>query len=174
MNGTLPNGIPPSQARPADPANRKLLIVLIALVVVAGIVAVVWRRQPAPQPAGGGATVTHLPVIALPEAFPAGLPIEAGAKIVNNYNAVSTDGKRIQATRVFESAKTVAENAALYQAYVNDTKNGWTIMNQSDGPAGSGQKFIFAKKGDGILNIGISPRQPLGSTVDLSFTTPKK
>lgn len=53
----------------------------------------------------------------LPDKFPTDIPIETGAKIIQNYNASTPDG-RFQATRVFESAKSMDENLKIYKDYL--------------------------------------------------------
>lgn len=99
-----------------------------------------------------------------PTGFPKELPIESGAVIVQNYEAQAPTGQH-QATRVFESKKTVAQNYKLYLDYL--TKNGWQIKAKTESPALSS---IFAVKADGFLTINISKNAITNSvTVDLSL-----
>jgi 16S rRNA C967 or C1407 C5-methylase (RsmB/RsmF family) len=57
----------------------------------------------------------------LPDKFPKDIPMETGAKVVQNYNATTEDG-RFQATRVFESKKTIDENLKIYEEYLKTSK----------------------------------------------------
>lgn len=83
----------------------------------------------------------------LPNKFPSNLPTEAGAEISQNFNATETDG-RYNATREFESKKTLAQNIALYTKYLND--NGWEIKANIDKPT---LKMVMGKKDNQQLQI---------------------
>jgi len=161
----------------ANRASKKLLvtaIIVLVLVAIGVIVARWYRPSVVPPEAGGAPTVTHLPVTAVPNSFPSDIPIERGAKILDTYSATPADASRIQVTRVFESSKTVTENVALYKAFLSDSSRGWSIMSEAAGAAGSGQRFILAKKGDSLLDIGIYPRASGGSLVNLTVTMQTK
>jgi hypothetical protein len=112
------------------------------------IVVVVLR---APKPASPGNTVKNLPTFSFSEKFPTGVPIEAGAIIARNYNPTSPDGKT-QATRSFDSRKSLGGHFALYEAFIMDRKSGWTYLNEVNDPA---HKALFASGANGILNINI-------------------
>ncbi|TSD02174.1 MAG: hypothetical protein Athens071424_177 [Parcubacteria group bacterium Athens0714_24] len=115
-------------------SERKAQIkMLIMAVLIMAMVAGLWvyqtkiKKPQAQQPQKPQITINQVPVDKAPEKFPDDIPIEAGARILQNYNASSPDG-RFQATRVFESAQTLDENLAIYKNYF--TKNGWTITNE--------------------------------------------
>ncbi len=71
-------------------------------------------------------TITAVANDKLPSKFPADIPIEASAKITENYNASTTSGG-FQATRVFESTKSPADNLKIFQAYFRT--NGYTVQD---------------------------------------------
>ncbi len=151
--------------------KTELFAIIFGVVVLAIVVGIVMTRPP--EQAAPAATVQNLPAYSLPEKFPISVPMESGAKIVGNYNATSADGK-IQATRTFESEKSVDDNFALYKSYVMDRQNGWTYLNEVNDPANAGHKAIFASGANGILNINISAGSVSGtSVVDISFLASK-
>ena len=114
-------------------------------------------------------TKVEVPKSQAPAGFPSDLPIEKGAVLTQNFEADTSVGQH-QATRQFESKKTVSENYALYADYFKTS--GWTVLAKSPGDTLS---TIAAKKGEGSLTVNIS-KDPAGKkvTVDLSFVTKKK
>ncbi len=85
----------------------------------------------------------------LPDKFPADIPLEQGAKITQNYSSTTADG-HYQATREFETKKTLAENVKLYTDYFK--KNGWIIGTGIDQPD---FKVVSATKGNLSLQVTI-------------------
>ncbi len=83
----------------------------------------------------------------LPDTFPADIPLEAGAKITQNYNATTNDG-RSQATRAFETTKTLDENYKIYTNYIKN--GGWTLGTGVDQ---KNFKVITASKNGQVLQI---------------------
>ncbi len=101
----------------------------------------------------------------LPKDFPANLPIEEGATITQNYNATSADGT-FQATRVFETKKSLDENYKIYQNYLQ--ANGWKI--QADLKQDNYQMLLGVKEGSS-LQVSINKNSVNGiSTVDISYS----
>lgn len=153
--------------------DKKLLNIIIGVVILIALIVLVWWYAFPSKPASKGPVkpvnkIENVKPAELPKGFPADLPLEAGAKILNNYNATSPDGKRMQATRSFESAKTASANFDLYKTYL--TKNKWTILGEVNDPNKPQSLAIFAKKGEGILNVGITPSGTAKtSIVDLSY-----
>lgn len=72
---------------------------------------------------------TNVDFAKLPEKFPSNIPLEADAKILQNYNSVTPEGQ-FQATRQFETKKSLAENYAFYTDFLK--KNGWEIKATTD------------------------------------------
>ena len=77
------------------------------------------------------------------------IPLETGATVTLNYNAVNASGK-FQASREFISKKTVDANFNFYLDSLK--KSGWTITQATQDPK---QSVILATKGDNNLNIRI-------------------
>lgn len=87
----------------------------------------------------------------LPQKFPADIPLEVGATIIYNYNAVNAQGQ-FQATREFISKKSADANFTFYQTALK--ASGWNITAATDDTARN-QKIILASKGSNNLNIRI-------------------
>lgn len=106
--------------------------------------------------------------ISLPVKFPSNMPIEKGATITQKYNAVAADG-RYQATVVFITEKTLAENFALYSKYMS--KNGWAVTNSIDN---EDYKMLLGVKGNSNLQITMDKNSSTGVlTVSINLTTVK-
>lgn len=86
----------------------------------------------------------------LPELLPDNLPLEKDATITQNFSAKSKDGS-IQATRAYETSKTLAENLQLFTKYLKD--NGWTIKSTLDN---LNYKKVSGAKGNTTIQISIS------------------
>ncbi len=85
----------------------------------------------------------------LPERFPAEIPLEKGAKVTLNYNAVNL-ADQFQSSREFISKYSEEENFSFYKTELK--KLGWEITQEtSETP----QKILMAKKGENELNIRI-------------------
>jgi len=113
-----------------------------------------------------GNIVTEVPVFAVPKDFPVEIPMETNIKILTNYNAVNPAG-RLQATRSFESKRTVEENAAFYQKYFSKNDAGWALedeLNIDDAP-----RTLFGTSSKGKVIITIAPAGGNRSIVDISF-----
>ncbi len=100
----------------------------------------------------------------LPSGLPSDVPIEAGAKILQNYTATTSDGK-IQATRIFETSKSLDDNAKVYTDYL--VKNNWKITTKTTIER---LRSIAAVKGDLYININIGENSVTKvRTVDISI-----
>lgn len=101
----------------------------------------------------------------LPELFLKSIPLEVGAKITQNYNATSANG-RFQATRTFETKKTLDENIKIYQDFLK--KDGWNIKSIIDE---TNYKMIFAHKESFDIQVSLNNNTVSGiNTVDISLT----
>ncbi len=146
--------------------NNKALYILLGVLVLAVIVWVALSRNGAKAPEPKGQTgqtqqkpakeqpkavpVTSVPKDKLPEQFPSGITLEAGAEVTLNYNATNSAGN-FQASREFISKKSASENFALYQKILKN--DGWTITSTQENVAAG--DLIFATKGANTLNIRI-------------------
>lgn len=101
----------------------------------------------------------------VPERFPANIPIESGAKITQNYNATAPDG-RFQATRVFATSLTLAQNLKIYRDFL--VKDGWKIETTLDM---ENYKMILGSKANAQLQVSIDNNAAIGlKTVNISYT----
>ena len=134
---------------------KKNLGIIIAIILLIIIVAVVLRSKHDAGNNNKNANVeattskTQVPESQLPNKLPANIPVEAGAEVVDNYNAQSSDG-RYQATRTFETKQTLAANLKLYSDYLKN--NGWTLQAVTDKQT---YKMVVGAKGNQILQISI-------------------
>lgn len=109
---------------------------------------------------------SELPVDQVPQLFPKDVPIEKGAKITQNYNATSPDG-RFQATRTFETKKDLSESFKIYEDYFK--KNGWEVQASLDQ---ENYKMLYAYKNKGFMQVSMNNNTTSGvKFVDISFTT---
>lgn len=156
---------------------KKILLVLLGIVVLAFVASWVISKRSA-QNKNDKKTVdtaiykTNVDPSQAPAKFPSNVPIEAGAKIVQNYNANTADG-RFQATRVFETSKSLAENFKIYGDFAK--ADGWETRSQIDQPT---YKMLLFHKGNADLQVSIDENQSTKiKTVNISYTeitTPKK
>ncbi len=150
--------------------SKKSLSIIAVIVLVLLIIILVIKSQ------DRGSTVqtnNSAPVISkskvpdsqLPSKFPADLPIEVGAVVIDNYNATTPDG-RFQATRSFETSESLAANLKLYTNYLKT--EGWTIQATVDKLT---YKMVVGKKENQQLQISIDQNASSKTkTVTISLT----
>lgn len=156
---------------------RKILLSVLGVAVVVGAYYLISEyggikpaRQSTNQSKEKDFSVAKKEVAAnqAPSGFPSDVPIEAGATIIQNYEADVSDGRH-QATRVFQSSKTVAQNYQLYLDFL--TKNGWTVSNKSETETIAS---LYAVKAGSELTVSITKNSVTGVvTVDLSALVKK-
>lgn len=100
-----------------------------------------------------------------PQKFPANVPIESGARITQNYNSTSADG-RFQATRAFETKVTLSENLKIYSEFLKS--DGWKVDATTDE---ANYKMVFGAKGKSTLLISIDENKANSmKTVSITYT----
>lgn len=139
-----------------DNSFKKLLLLLAGLILVLVVIILLAGKEKGQvtTPIEEGEISQKIirkdiPQDQIPEGFVKEVPLEAGGKIVQNFSADTPDNRH-QATRVFESAKTVEDNFSLYLNFFKT--NNWIINGQTKSAALSS---ISASK-DGrevIINI---------------------
>ena len=130
-----------------------VFVIIAAVAIVATGIAALWYKQQSFQSGetkSSQITKKSISVEKVPENFPAGLPLETGAKVTQNYTATTATGG-VQATREFETKKTLDENYKLYQDYLK--KNDWQFSGGTNQPD---LKVISADKGDLHITITIN------------------
>lgn len=132
-------------------ASKKVIWVFLTIAGVAILVILITvlvartRTAPLAQNANQNTAPferTDVPAEQLPDRFPADLPQENNAKVVENFNSTTNDGT-YQATRSYISARTPADNYRAFTTYFRT--NGWTTLTTNDGTV---TKSITAKKDD--------------------------
>jgi uncharacterized iron-regulated membrane protein len=145
--------------------NKKYLVVILLVVLLIVVLALAWKysKQNAgvnSNPVGnpGAQTpkqqsqpmvgVSTVPSAQIPPSMPANLPFETNAKILNNFTVKDPTTGKTQSTRTYVSQKTIDENFAIYQKYLQD--NGWTVTSSLDK---STVKNLNATKASANLSI---------------------
>lgn len=145
-----------------SPARRLLPIVIALLAIAVVVFLVAWRNRQSQELIVD--TYTVEPTVT-PTLFPANLPLEEDAPILENSASIASDG-RLQSTRVFETERTLEENSAMYQAYF--VTDGWIITaykNQEN------YKALFAKKGVVSAQVVLTQDAAGIRTVQVSILT---
>lgn len=149
--------------------STKLKIVAIVVVLVALVLFISVKfsgiQKNSTKQENFTVTRTEVDKSKLPEKFPIDIPIEAKAKVTDNYNALATNGMS-QATRRFETAKTLDANFKLYSDFFS--KNGWQTTNTINQPK---LKIVFVAKGGTNAQVTMAENSVTKKkTVDISVT----
>lgn len=154
---------------------RKISIAILLLLALAIAAALARPRHkpknlnPAPsgQAQGGreqaAAAARDLPKTQLPEGFPQGLPLEAGAQVTRNLAAVNPAGQKVL-VREFVSQKPASLNFSLYQAFLR--QDNWQILDALSLP---GQQILTADKAGSRLRIRIFAEGSQQARVAINF-----
>lgn len=149
-----------------------VLVVILAIVVVAVIFAIppADKNAPGTESNLNNTQITQMDPRYAPAYFPQ-IPLNESVEVLSNYNATSPDG-RMQATRIFASKATVADNFNFYHSFL--TKTFWNITGEINDSADPSHRAIFAQNQTGVVNVSISAGQVSGtSVVDISFVSPQ-
>ena len=144
-----------------------IIVAFIALWVTLSHVSAPTVPGSMPNPVG------VVPKNELPVMFPPNMLIGDGGPVVSNFNSAGVNGQ-LQATRSFQSSKSVDANFAIYQKFLAANATTWTVISQNNNPSDPGHKSILAKDKGGLLTITISslPPQPLPETlVTITYIT---
>lgn len=155
--------------------NSFKLVVLVAAVLALLFVAFLVTKKFATrntnqqeQPKSAVVQKTNVDFSKNPEKFPSDIPIEAGARITQNYNATTPQGM-FQATKVFETSQSLGANLALYTKYFND--NAWKITATIDDAT---YKMVSATKDGKTIQVSIDENKVSKvKTVSISYTEGK-
>lgn len=122
-------------------------------------------KKDKPLPAPTEVKVMNVDFSQNPSNFPTNIPIEEGAKIVQNYNATTPTGL-FSATRVFETNKSLADNYQLYKQFMES--NGWEITSSVDQ---TNFKMLFSRKKGEELRVTMSTNSKYETkTVNITYT----
>ena len=104
----------------------------------------------------------------VPEGLPSNLPMEAGAKVLQNYSGSNPANSDKYAIRVFVSNKTIQQNFEIYKKYASE--NGWAITSSVDQAAIPNVKSFSATKANAKLDVLISVNPDNQVTVNITYT----
>lgn len=155
--------------------SKKFVVVILVIAIAAIIASLVYAmmvRKNAGQSGTKDENKDQIQIVKkevdkakAPEKFPSDIPIEAGAVITQNYNATAPDG-RFQATRVFETKKTLAENLTIYKDYLEE--DNWKVASTVNL---ENYKMVFGSKGKAQLQVSIDQNsESKVKTVSISYT----
>lgn len=106
----------------------------------------------------------------IPKAFPANIPTgSAEDKVIANYESVSPDGT-VQATREFESSKSISDNLTLYSNFFK--KSGWDIYSSNN--QGDSNSITAAKDLTTVQVLLFTNSESKKSSVKISATITTK
>lgn len=105
---------------------------------------------------------TDLVSTIIPSGFPENLPEEDGSKVLQNYEAKTTDG-RVQSTRVITTEETSEDIIKIYTDFF--TKLGWVIV-----PSNNDDSATLMVKGNDTLLISTSEDASNVRSVSLALT----
>jgi len=145
-------------------SKKWLWILLIVVVIIAvGVFYYFWKI------ADNGSDITsdggNTEVVIsgeLPEGFPSGLPIEAGA--ILQSQETKYDSGIVQAVS-YSSSESLVIIFNDYSSYI--VSNGWLVVNKQEN---SNNYFIYATKDSTSLNVSISQELPEQSFVIVAYT----
>lgn len=142
-----------------DSIKKALVLIIMILALAIGITLIVsmvmktdTTNNSANQSDANQSKVTKADISKelLPNKFPTDLPIEANAVVTQNYNAIAEDGS-YQATRAFETTKSLTENITAFKQYM--TQNDWEIKSSVDKPT---TKSVVGSKGTQRLSVTVT------------------
>jgi len=156
--------------------NKKYLAVILLVILLVVVLALAWKypkqnsgvntnpgEQTTKQQSQPMVGVSAVPPAQIPPGMPSNLPFEANAKILNNFTIKDPTTGKTQSTRAYASQKTIDENFAVYQKYLQD--NGWTITNSLDKPtvknlnaskASANFSIVIGKDSKGQVSVMVS------------------
>lgn len=137
MDQTSPVPTSSKPTLPGTPTRLWVALGMLALIIVVAVIVYLKYRASSQAPANQINPLTQVqqkevPFNKLPDKFPPELiALEQGAKLLQNYNA-SKPGAPFQATRVYETKKSLDEAIGVYKKFFND--NEWAIKKLSNAP----------------------------------------
>ena len=151
--------------------NNQLLKILVVVAVLFLLLYVAIQINTfkndklATQPLPAQVQKTNVDFDKVPEKFPTNIPIESGARLTQNYNAVTPEGA-FQATRTFVTEKSLTENIDFYTDFLS--KDGWKTNLSADQ---ANFKMISGAKDGKKINISADENKISKiKTVTISYT----
>ncbi len=137
--------------------NKKKKIVVTVIVLLLAIVAVLYAFDINPFSRQNGEIDKNPPIVSdfsegkMSDLIPSNLPIEDGAKVVQNYQAEFPDGRSPEGTFQYISKESMANLVSIYSQYFLD--NEWGIKNILS----EEKSIVFITEKDlSMMNVSIS------------------
>jgi hypothetical protein len=148
---------------PRTPITVAIVLAVIALIAAA----LYWQKfggNSAPRPFA--VEKTQLSSDSIPKGFPADLPTESGAQVLENHEATTTDG-RLQSTRKIITTKSLTAAAEEYQRFFE--KHGWKVI-PTDSASEQSVTVLMRKENDTLTIVAMESSQTNRRTVELALT----
>ena len=145
-------------------------ILIVGVLVAAAVIFMVYKpssevpanNKPGDTTSQEESKPTNVDPSQLPERFPAGMPLEEGAQVTQNYN-LNKSGY-FQSSRAFVTTKSVADNMKIYEKFFGT--DGWTIIQKMDE---QGVHTLVATKGDTRAHVDVVDNSNTGArTVEIT------
>lgn len=147
-----------------------LLVVGLVVILVVAILVTSPRQSPTPsvledqsQAVSPEERVIKQEASQVMSAFPAGFPFEEEMTSSDSYKYIPANSKEQQSTINYVSQKTLAENAKIFKAYLEEA--GFKITNKVEEKS---QYFYYAAKDNSDLSILVQQKNDQ-VTVSLSY-----
>ncbi len=132
----------------------KLLVLIVALLALLFVAYKLSEKskhdEVAREPQLPQVEKTNVDFSELPEKFPTDIPMEAGVRITQNYNSLTPEGQ-FQATRVFETSKSLDATIKVYTDFLNN--NDWKITATLDQP---NLKMVMGSKDGASIQVTVN------------------
>lgn len=138
-------------------SKKKIIIfvILLLLTIVAAVYYFTLQKGGQEQIRAESRKVekNNVDFAALPQKFPSNIPIEEGARLTQNYNSTTADG-RFQATRAFETKASLDQNLRLYTDFLK--ADGWKVDGTTNN---ENYKMVYGSKENTALMITMDHNQ---------------
>jgi hypothetical protein len=156
------------------PAKNRMMIVTAVVVVLLLVAGVLWwfeNYRESTNELPSGSTLTTAPEGKVVSGFPMDLILEDDVKLSNSFRMDYAENKVSQPVVSYVSSKGYVENIEAYKAYLS--AQGWEVSHEADASTG-GTTFFYAKKGDAVVNITLTPKAEGGTSIVVAYAAPQQ
>lgn len=153
--------------------SKRLLLVLAIIVLIVAVLAYYFAsKKPLGQDGGNQmspVTVKEVSKTIAPAGLPENMPIEAGSKILQNYEATAKQGN-IQGTRKLTTNKSIPEAVKVYTDFFS--KLSWKVVEEKQDESYS---TVLMKRNKSTLLIVVRKDSAAGTNVvEITLTEPER
>lgn len=150
--------------------NKKSLIisVLVLILIVIGVMYYLQKKN-GNDASDFEVTQEEIPKNQNPQGFESDFPVEAGATVLQNFEAKTEDG-RVQSTKVLSTKNSLTEAVQIYSSYF--ASKGWAEI-PSDSSNEENISVVLRKNDDLLLIKGKTNSDNTLTTVEVSLTQAK-